>query len=194
MATAAPEQLQAVTAAESDTLNAIAARLIPTDASGPGATEARVGRYIDRALAGDNKDLAPLFSAGLGATDDLARARLGAPFAALAPEQQDALLTEMEAGTAPGFGAGGSAVFFGTVREFCLQGMFCDPVQGGNEGFVGWDLLGYYGVKLEYTRREQRLDDGPAGAQVGGRLRPVQPAHRRTGAASWPLGARRSTS
>jgi gluconate 2-dehydrogenase gamma chain len=153
----APEQLQALSAAEADALNAIAARLIPADATGPGATEARVGRYIDRALAGDNKALAPVFSAGLAAVDELAVARHGAPFAALPPELQDPILTEMEADTATGFGES-SALFFGIVRELVLQGMFCDPEQGGNEGFAGWDLLGYYGVRLEYTARQQQLD------------------------------------
>ena len=37
---------------EAETLGAIAARLIPTDSSGPGATEARAAQYIDRALGG----------------------------------------------------------------------------------------------------------------------------------------------
>ena len=53
------EQLAALTATEARALNAMVARLVPTDANGPGATEARVGRYIDRALAGDFKGLRP---------------------------------------------------------------------------------------------------------------------------------------
>src|SRR5262245_9164207 len=51
-ATTAREALESLTAAESDVLEAIAARLIPTDENGPGATEARAAHYIDRALAG----------------------------------------------------------------------------------------------------------------------------------------------
>jgi hypothetical protein len=43
------EALEALTAAEAVTLEAIVARLIPSDASGPGATEARAAHYIDRA-------------------------------------------------------------------------------------------------------------------------------------------------
>src|SRR5262245_5386525 len=39
-----------LTAAEADLLEAIVDRLIPTDALGPGAKEAGVTRYIDRAL------------------------------------------------------------------------------------------------------------------------------------------------
>ena len=36
--------------------------------------------------------------------------------------------------------------------------MFGDPVHGGNADFVGWDLIGFYGVKLEVTAAEQQLD------------------------------------
>ena len=51
-ATAQLEALETLTAAEADTLEAIVARLIPSDENGPGATEARAAHYIDRALAG----------------------------------------------------------------------------------------------------------------------------------------------
>jgi gluconate 2-dehydrogenase gamma chain len=152
----APERLHAFAAAESDLLNAMLARLIPTDASGPGATEARVGRYIDQAIAGDEKAVAPLFQGGLAALDDYARSKAGAGFTALSGDQQDALLADVESGKATGFPPPGAGAFFATVREFALQGMFCDPEQGGNEGFVGWDLLGYPGVKLEWSKRDQR--------------------------------------
>ena len=49
---AAREPLENLTATEADLLEAIVARLIPTDAGGPGATEARAAHYIDRALGG----------------------------------------------------------------------------------------------------------------------------------------------
>jgi hypothetical protein len=43
------EALETLTAAEADTLESMVARLIPTDESGPGASEARAAHYIDRA-------------------------------------------------------------------------------------------------------------------------------------------------
>jgi gluconate 2-dehydrogenase gamma chain len=46
------EALETLTAAEADALEAIVARLIPSDENGPGAIEARAAHYIDRALAG----------------------------------------------------------------------------------------------------------------------------------------------
>ena len=48
----AREAYETLTATEADTLEAIVARLIPTDANGPGAIEARAAHYIDRALGG----------------------------------------------------------------------------------------------------------------------------------------------
>src|SRR5215216_92441 len=48
----AREAYETLTAAESDVLEAVTARLIPADGIGPGAREARAAHYIDRALAG----------------------------------------------------------------------------------------------------------------------------------------------
>lgn len=166
------EKLESLTAAEAEALEALVDRLIPTDASGPGAAEARVARYIDRALSGELAPLAPTYSAGLAATDAFARARFGAPLADLAASQQDAVLTALEQNTAPGF-ASGSRVFFDLVREHCLQGMFGDPVHGGNEDFIGWDLLCFPGVKLSFSAAEQQMDVT------------VAPAHKST--ADYPL-------
>jgi gluconate 2-dehydrogenase gamma chain len=156
-AAAEREAMPAIAAAESDTLNAMLARLIPTDANGPGATEARVGRFIDRMLRGELRALAPAYEAGLAALDEYARSTHGAPFAGLAAAQQDSVLTDLEAGTAPGFEPD-SGTFFGMVHTHALMGMFGDPVHGGNADFVGWDLLGYPGVKLVFTERQQELD------------------------------------
>jgi gluconate 2-dehydrogenase gamma chain len=150
------EQLRALAAAESDTLNAMLDRLIPTDASGPGATQALVGRYVDRALAGDFKDAAPAYAAGLAALDDYAVAQHGAAFAALPPATQDLVLADLEAKRATGF-VPDSSTFFEMVLTHAQQGMFSDPVRGGNAKFVGWDLIGYPGIRMDYSARDQRL-------------------------------------
>ena len=151
------ERLEALTAAEAEALEAVVDRLIPADANGPGAAEARVARYIDRALAGELSALRASYSDGLAAVDAYARGRFGEVFADLDPPQQDAVLRDMEQNVATGF-TGGSRTFFELVREHCLQGMFGDPVHGGNEDFVGWDLIGFPGVKLSFAAAEQELD------------------------------------
>jgi gluconate 2-dehydrogenase gamma chain len=153
---AAREPLEHLTAAESAVLEAIVARLIPSDAAGPGAKEARAARYIDRALGGALSSSRQSYAAGLAALDQYARTSRGHGFAQLLPEDQDALLSEVEAGTATGF-AGGSAAFFTLVRAHTIEGTFSDPYYGGNANFVGWDLIGYPGVRTIVTADDQRL-------------------------------------
>jgi gluconate 2-dehydrogenase gamma chain len=152
----AKQRLGTLTATESDTLEAIVARLIPTDANGPGATEARAARYIDRALAGALASSRPAYAAGLAAVEEYAQRTKGASFIKLPPEQQDAVLTDMENNTATGF-TPNSAAFFDLLRNHTLQGMFCDPYYGGNANFAGWDLLSYPGVRTAVSPDQQRM-------------------------------------
>ena len=44
------------------------------------------------------------------------------------------------------------------MRSHTIQGTFCDPYYGGNADFVGWDLLGYPGLRLVVTEDDQRMD------------------------------------
>lgn len=154
----AQEPLQTLSATESATLAAIVARLIPTDANGPGATEAKAAHYIDRALGGALASSRPAYAAGLAAVDEYARSTKGASFGTLSPADQDAVLTDMESGAATGF----TAAFFDLLRNHTLQGMFCDPYYGGNANFVGWDLLGYPGVRTAVSPDQQRMGIEPA--------------------------------
>jgi gluconate 2-dehydrogenase gamma chain len=148
--------LQQLSSREAEILDAIVARLIPSDTAGPGALEAGATRYIDRALGGALGSFRQTYSSGLAALDAFARSSRMASFTELPPAAQDAVLVEVEAGNAPGFD-GGSAAFFNTVRLHTLQGTFCDPYYGGNASFVGWDLLGYPGVRTIATADEQRI-------------------------------------
>jgi len=51
---------------------------------------------------------------------------------------------------------------FNVVLSHTIQGTFCDPFYGGNANFVGWDLIGYPGVRLTATANDQRMDVAPA--------------------------------
>ena len=156
-AAAAPrEALETLTAAESDTLEAIVARLIPSDENGPGAAEARAAHYIDRALAGPLASARKAYAAGLAALNTYAQVSKGGPFASLQPKDQDAVLSEMEKNAATGF-TPNSSTFFNLLRAHAIQGTFCDPYYGGNANFVGWDLIGYPGVRISVAAQEQRM-------------------------------------
>ena len=151
------EPFETLTATESDTLEAIVSRLIPTDENGPGAAEARAAHYIDHALTGPLSVSRDAYSSGLEAVDRYAETSRGIRFAELPTEEQDSLLTEMENGTATGFSPD-SATFFNLVRAHTIEGTFCDPYYGGNANFVGWDLIGYPGVRTSVTEEEQDID------------------------------------
>jgi gluconate 2-dehydrogenase gamma chain len=157
--------LETLTEAEAITLDAIVARLIPTDASGPGATEARAVRYIDRALGGALVSVRETYQAGLAALETYARTSKGAPFAQLSAQNQDAVLTDMEQNTATGF-VTGSAGFFNLLLRHTIEGTFGDPFYGGNDRFVGWDLIGYPGVRLEAKPKDQRMEEPPSATHM----------------------------
>src|SRR5690242_17701825 len=85
-ATAAPvrEPLENLTQAESDVLEAVVARLVPSDATSPGAAEARAAHYIDRALGGALASSRDTYRQGLAALDAVAVSSRGERFARLA--------------------------------------------------------------------------------------------------------------
>jgi gluconate 2-dehydrogenase gamma chain len=157
--------LEALTPAEAVTLEAIAARLIPTGPDGPGAAEAGAAIYIDRALAGALANFRDAYRAGLASVDAYARGAKRAPFAQLSAADQDTVLADMERNTATGF-EGGSASFFALVLAHTVQGTFCDPFYGGNRNFAGWDLIAYPGVRLAVTADQQNLDAKPAATHM----------------------------
>jgi gluconate 2-dehydrogenase gamma chain len=155
----AREGLESLTATQADTVDAIAARLIPTDANGPGASEARVGVYIDRALGGALSFYKQSYDDGLDQVDEYSQRRFGSSFVDLASSEQDAILTSMQSGQAAGFAPDGGSSFFATLLQHAGQGMFGDPHWGGNYNFAGWDLIGYPGVKIfDVAPSEQALN------------------------------------
>jgi len=154
------EPVQNLTAAEADLLEAICARIIPSDANGPGAREARAAHYIDRALGGALKESLPTYRAGLAAFNRYCESSRRAPFLQLSERDQDSVLIDVETGAATGF-TGSSGQFFAMVRTHTLQGTFGDPYYGGNANFVGWDLIGFPGLRLNVSVEDQRLGARP---------------------------------
>ena len=143
------EALETLTAAEAQTLKAFCARLIPSDANGPGAAEARAAHYIDRALGGALASSRESYRSGLSGLDARARTQHGGAFASLPPAMQDAALTELEQS---------DPAFFTLVRGHTLQGTFGDPYYGGNANFIGWDLLSYPGIRLAATTEQEKME------------------------------------
>ncbi|MEE3203068.1 MAG: gluconate 2-dehydrogenase subunit 3 family protein [Acidobacteriota bacterium] len=160
----AAEAYEQLTAEEGQLLEAIADHLIPSDDTGPGALDANAVRYIDRALGGALSDSLDAYRAGLAAFQRYCRSSRGGDFMELPRNDRISALIDVETGAATGAGAGfvgSSAAFFSMIRGHVLQGTFGDPYYGGNENFIGWDLIGYPGVRTAVTENDQqRLEAG----------------------------------
>ena len=156
----AREAFENLTATEADLLEAVVDRLVPSDAIGPGAKEARAAHYIDRALGGALAASRQSYTAGLGSLDRYAQASRGKGFVELSNRDKDSVLIDCETDVATGF-AGGSVAFFNLVLNHTRQGMFGDPYYGGNANFIGWDLIGYPGIRTMVTPADQKsLESG----------------------------------
>src|SRR5579871_6070262 len=139
--------LRFFTAAEARVVSAACERIFPADESGPGATEAGVVIYIDRQLAGPYgrdkyrytkgpwvESLPEHGNQAKATPREIYREGIGRleGFAELPAAEQDARLVSIE-----------KTPFFQILRRHTVEGMFCDPLHGGNAGMIGWQLIGY---------------------------------------------------
>jgi gluconate 2-dehydrogenase gamma chain len=129
----AEPKLEFFTVEQAASVEAIAARIIPSDET-PGAREAHVIYFIDRALSTFDRDKQAIYANGLRRLGARAQSvRSGKPsFSSLGPEQQDKLLKEIE-----------KTRFFETVRTHTVMGFLSNPEWGGNHDQAGWKLIGF---------------------------------------------------
>jgi len=134
-----------------ETVAAFTERLMPGAPGKPGAHDANVLNYIDLALAGAYADQQDLYRRGLAQLEAYCRKTYNQPFLKLSAAQQDEVITALEQGKASEFTFPTAQVFFNTLRAHTMEGMFADPVYGGNKDFAGWKLVGFPGTQLYYT-------------------------------------------
>lgn len=92
-----------------------------------------------------------VYRRGLAFVDAYAQSEYEANFVDLTPEQQDEVLTAMDEATATGFEGPSAKAFFTQLRNDTIEGMFGDPMYGGNRGLAGWKLIGYPGAQRFYS-------------------------------------------
>jgi gluconate 2-dehydrogenase gamma chain len=145
--------LRFFTQAEALIVAAAAARIFPSDEAGPGAPEAGVAIYIDRQLAGPwgrdryrythgpfEENAPPAFGyQGKATPRQIYRQGLQElkGFDRLSDAEQDLKLAQIE-----------TTLFFLLLRQNTIEGMFCDPMHGGNIDMVGWQLIGFPGPRM----------------------------------------------
>jgi gluconate 2-dehydrogenase gamma chain len=157
--------LRFFTAAEARVVEAASDRIFPSDESGPGAKEAGVVIFIDRQLAGPYGrdkyrytkppfvDSAPEHGyQGKATPREIYREgiqNLG-NFAELSPAERGERLRSIE-----------NTQFFRLLRQHTIEGMFSDPMHGGNAGLIGWQLIGYPGPLMSYREEIDKFHGIP---------------------------------
>jgi gluconate 2-dehydrogenase gamma chain len=147
------EALEVLTSNEAETLESICNCLVPSDDAGPGALEARAIHYIDKSLASHNKYARELYMVSLEAINSFSEQTRGKPFRELISDHQNSILLALQNNQVPGCSPSGSE-FFNMVRSHTIDGTFCDPYYGGNQNFVGWDMLKYPGIRLSASETD----------------------------------------
>lgn len=147
---AAPPKFEFFTADEAKEIDAITSRIIPTDDT-PGAHEAGVVYFIDRALATFGVDDQKTYREGLPELQSRVAEMFPdkSKFSELAPEQQDGVLHSFDDPGQKGQrqrgglrARPGAQNFFETLRQHTIAGFLIDPDYGGNRDAVGWKVIG----------------------------------------------------
>jgi gluconate 2-dehydrogenase gamma chain len=137
--------------ADAATIAAFTERLMPSAPDKPGARDADVLNYIDLALAGAYAELQDFYRRGLAQLEAYCRGIHKEPFVRLNPEQQDEVIKSLENDKTTGFTYPTAREFFNTLRTHTMEGMFADPLYGGNKDFAGWRLVGFPGAQAVFT-------------------------------------------
>jgi gluconate 2-dehydrogenase gamma chain len=163
------------TAAEWAFMLAACDRLIPADDIGPSAAQAGVPEFIDRHMQtpyaggdiwymqGPFIEAAPQFGyQGRLALRDILRVGIkridahcaaqfnGRSFAELEHAEQEALLKTAEAGKLQLEDISAKEFFTQLLNE-TRMGYFCDPKHGGNKNMSAWKMIGYPGMRADYS-------------------------------------------
>jgi gluconate 2-dehydrogenase gamma chain len=128
-----PATLGYFDAATAADVAAIAEQIVPSD-DGPGAKEAGVIYFIDRALQTFDSDKQDDYRKGMAEVRAKRREMFpgGEGVASLTKQQQVELMKAIE-----------KSEFFELVRMHTLLGFLGDPSYGGNRGRVGWAYIGF---------------------------------------------------
>ena len=131
------------------TLDALTQMIVPSDENGPGAAEARVIVYIDRALAAHRADSKDSYIAGLAAFDLYCEDTLKSRFVDLTVRQRRRALMGIDRRRSPKSWPRESPIgareFLRMIVTHTMEGMFCDPSYGGNYREAGWKLIRFPG-------------------------------------------------
>jgi gluconate 2-dehydrogenase gamma chain len=165
-------------------VEALVDHMVPADDLTPKGTALGINIYIDRALGGawgrgDRLYMqgpwkagvpsqgyqfpltpAQLYRAGIEATNAHCVKTYHKPFDKLSASQREEVLVALSSGKLD-FGALRSRTFWTTVYQTVMEGMFSDPIHGGNRDKAGWRMIGFPGALAVNRENVEKYRDKP---------------------------------
>ena len=166
-------------------IEAVVDHMYPADAKSPGGTGIGIHTFIDRALAGSwgkgdrlymegpwqvgvptqgyQLPLTPaqLFRQGIESTNEACQKKYGKAFDQLTAPQKEEALQELSVGRMVFASGLPSRTFFEALYQCVVQGIFADPIYGGNKDKAGWKLIGFPGVVATHARNIVQYKNKP---------------------------------
>jgi gluconate 2-dehydrogenase gamma chain len=151
-------------------IEALVDHMVPADEISPKGTDLGVNIYIDRALAGGwgkgdrlymqgpwkqgapsqgyQLPLTPaqLYRAGIAATNAHCRKTYGQSFDRIEAAQREEVLTGLSTAKIDFDNGPPVRVFWATLYQTVVEGIYSDPIYGGNRNKAGWAIIGFPGV------------------------------------------------
>jgi gluconate 2-dehydrogenase gamma chain len=164
-------------------VEALVDHMVPADELSPKGTDIGINVFIDRALAGawGNGDRlymqgpwkkgvpsqgyqvpltpAQLYRSGIEATNAHCRKTYGKTFERLTEQQREEVLMALSTGKLPFDNGLPASLFWTTLYQTVMQGMFADPIYGGNRNKAGWKLIGFPGVIAVHRENVEKYRD-----------------------------------
>lgn len=155
---------------EASFVEALVNHMVPADHLTPHGVDLGINIYIDRALAGEwgrgarlymqgpwapgeptqgyQSPLTPaqIYRTGIAQTNAHCTSQYGQTFDLLGEADKEAVLKALEAGKVQFAGGLASKTFFGIAYQTVVEGLFSDPIYGGNRDKQGWKMIGFPGV------------------------------------------------
>ena len=158
--------------------------MVPADELTANGVDLGIATFIDRALAGGwgkgdrlyaqgpwkvgtpNQGYqlamtpAELYRAGIEQSNAHCKATYGKTFDRLAASDKEAFLKALSGGKLKLPGGLAGRDFFNVLYQTVMEGMFADPIYGGNRGKAAWAMLGFPGVMANNAQNIRNYADG----------------------------------
>jgi len=164
-------------------IEAVVDHMVPADEHSPKGTDLGLNIFIDRALAGGwgkgerlymqgpwkqgvpsqgyQLPLTPadLYRAGIAAANASCVKSYGKTFDKMPASQRQEFLVNLQGGKVVFDNGPPARVFFVMLYQNVMEGMFSDPIYGGNRNKAGWKMIGFPGVIAVHYQNVEKFRD-----------------------------------